>query len=87
MTTLGKRIKALENRILVDADEQPEGVFCYCIDGRIDAPAEPLPVNGWQHGSDRIMREAGETDEELEKRAIAQVRPGMGKMRSLFFTQ
>ncbi|MDP1991021.1 MAG: hypothetical protein Q8K00_08350 [Syntrophales bacterium] len=74
-----KRIEALENKLLVDADDQPEGVFCYCVDGRKDAPSGPLPVNGWQHGSDRIMREAGETDEELNKRAIAQVKPSMAK--------
>lgn len=74
-----ERIKALESKILTDDDERPEGVFCYCIDGRKDASPEPLPVKGWHHGSDRIMRMDGESDDELNKRAIAQVKPFMAK--------
>lgn len=74
-----KRIENLESKVFVDEEEQPEAVFCYCVDASKDAPADPLPVKGWQYGNDRIMREAGETDEALSKRAIAQVRPGMAK--------
>lgn len=74
-----KRIESLESKLLVDADEQPEGVFCFCADGRKDAPPGPLPVKGWHHGEDRIMRMEGETDEALSTRAIEQVKPSMAK--------
>lgn len=74
-----KRIEALESKMLVDADEQPEGVFCYYVDGKKDAPPGPLPVKGWQHNEHRIMRMENETDEALSKRAIARVKPFMAK--------
>jgi hypothetical protein len=78
VTNLEQRVKTLESRIFVDVDEQPEGVFCYCEDGRKDAPP-PEPVKGWRHNEHRIMRIKGETDEALSKRAIAQVKPSMAK--------
>lgn len=78
MAELEKRIKALESKMLVDDDERPEGVFCYVVDGRKDAPP-PEPVKGWRYNEHRIMRMEGETDEELNKRAVAQVKPSMAK--------
>lgn len=74
-----KRIASLESKMLVDADEQPEGVFCFCIDGRKDAPSGPLPVTGWSHGEHRIMRMEGEIDESLSRRAIEEVKPSMSR--------
>lgn len=78
MAELEKRIKALENKISVDVYEQPEGVFCYVVNGRKDAPPSE-PVKGWRYNEDRIMRAENETDEALAKRAIAQVKPFMAK--------
>ena len=78
MGTLENRVKAIENRLLADDDEQPEGVFRYVIDARKDAP-EPQPVKGWRHNETRIMRMEGETDEELSRRAIAEMKPLMAK--------
>ncbi|MHB8092765.1 MAG: hypothetical protein ACYDH8_14385 [Syntrophales bacterium] len=77
--SLSARIEALESRLLVNSDDQPEACFCYCIDGRKGAEPGPLPVIGWQQGSNRIMRMEGETDEELNSRAIAEVKPTMAK--------
>jgi hypothetical protein len=74
-----KRIEALESKILTDDEGQSEGVFCYVEDASLNAP-RPEPVQGWRHNEHRIMRMEGETDEALEKRAIEQVKPSMGKM-------
>ena len=75
---LDARIEALESKIFVDVDELPEGVFCYVVNGRKDAPPSE-PVKGWRYNEDRIMRAGNETDEELNKRAIAQVKPFLRK--------
>ena len=77
--SIEQRVKALESKLLVDADDQPEGVFCYCVDGRKNSSPDPLLVVGWHHGEDRIMRMEGESDDDLNKRAIAQVKPSLGK--------
>lgn len=79
MAELEKRIKALESRLCVDVDEQPEAVFCFCVDGSKGAPDAPLPVKGWHHNGQRVMREEGESDEALAQRAIEQVKPSMAK--------
>lgn len=76
--SLENRVKAIENRLLTGDDEQPEGVFCYVIDARKSA-SETLPVKGWRHDENRIMRMEGETDEELSRRAIAEMKPLMAK--------
>lgn len=73
-----QRVKTLESKLVVDADELPEGVFCYVVDGRKNAPP-PKPVKGWRRGETRIMRMKNESDETLAKRAIAQVKPFMVK--------
>lgn len=78
MNNLDSRIEALESKLYVDDDEQPEGVFCYVVDGRKDAPP-PKPVKGWRRGEDQILRAENETDKALAKRAIAQVKPFMVK--------
>jgi hypothetical protein len=76
--TLEKRIAALESKLLMDDDEQPGGVFINCVDKRRGAPP-PGPVKGWRRGDTRIMRMEGETDEELSRRAIAEMKPLMAK--------
>ncbi len=76
--TLEKRLQALESKLFVDADEQPAGVFMYVVDGRKDAPP-PKPVKGWKYNEHQIIRMENETDEELRQRAIAQVKPFLGK--------
>ncbi len=73
-----QRIEALESKIFVDVDELPQGVFCYVVNARKDAPP-PEPVKGWRYNEHRIMRAENETDEALNKRAIAQVKPFMAK--------
>ena len=73
-----QRVKTLESKLFVDADELPEGVFCYRIDGSKDAPP-PEPVKGWRYDEHRIMRAENETDEALAQRAIAQVKPSMAE--------
>lgn len=78
MSNIEKRIGLLESRIFVDPDDIPEGVFCCCVNSRKDAPP-PEPVKGWLFNEHRIMRAENETDEALEKRAIAQVKPFMAK--------
>lgn len=78
MNNLDSRIKVLESKLYIDDDEQPEGVFIYRVDGRKDAPP-PEPVKGWRYGEIRIMRMKNESDETLNKRAIAEVKPSLGK--------
>jgi hypothetical protein len=73
-----QRIEALESKIFVDKEEQPEGIFCYVVDASKDAPP-PKPVKGWRHNDHRIMRMENESDEALEKRACEQVKPFMAK--------
>jgi hypothetical protein len=78
MNNLESRIEALENKIFVDVEEQPEGVFIRRVNARKDAPP-PEPVKGWKYHEHEIMRMENETDEALNKRAIAQVKPFMAK--------
>lgn len=85
MGTLENRIKTIESKLLTGDDEQPEGVFIRCIDASGNAP-RPEPVKGWQHNENRIMRLEGETDEELSRRAIVEVKPLMGKNAVPVFT-
>lgn len=73
-----QRIQALESKLFVDADEQPEGIFCYVVNARKDAPP-PEPVKGWRYNEHQIIRMDGEADDALSKRAIAEVKPSLGK--------
>jgi len=77
MNNLESRIEALE-RISVDDYIQPKGVFISCVNARRDAPP-PKPVKGWRYNDHRILRMENESDEALNKRAIAQVKPLMAK--------
>lgn len=76
---MAERVKTLESKLFVDADDLPEGVFCYPIDGRKGTPDAPLPVKGWKYNDHRIMRAAGESDDELAHRAFSEVKPFLGK--------
>jgi hypothetical protein len=76
--SIEQRVKTLEGKLFVEADELPRGVFCYVEDCRKD-PAPPEPVKGWRYNDHRIMRAENETDEALSQRAIAEVKPFMGK--------
>ena len=78
MSNLENRIKTIESRVFVETEKLPEGVFCYVIDARTSA-SETKHVKGWRHNETRIMRNQGETDEELSRRAIAEMKPLMAK--------
>lgn len=78
MGTLENRIKTIETKLLTGGDEQPEGIFYVFEDASMNAGA-PETVKGWQFNETRIMRRSGETDEELSRRAITEVRPGIPK--------
>ena len=56
-----QRVRTLESRLFVDADELPEGVFCYPIDGRKDAPP-PEPVKGLDCTPGVRQRRLGQSD-------------------------
>lgn len=78
MNNLESRIKLLENRMYVDFDELPGGVFMYVVNARRDAPPS-LPVKGWKYNEHQIMRMENEPGEELRQRAMAQVKPFLSK--------
>jgi len=78
MGTLENRIKTIESRVFVETEKLPEGVFCYVVNGRKDAPP-PKPIKGWRYHEHQIMRIENETDEELMARAIAFAKPFLGK--------
>ena len=78
MSNLENRIKTIESRVFVETEELPGGVFIQVVNRRKDAPP-PKPVRGWNYHEHQIMRAENETDEELSRRAIAEVKPLMAK--------
>lgn len=85
MGILENRIKAMESKLFTGEDEQPEGVFVHFISPSKDVPT-PRSVKGWRSDDTRIMRMEGESDEELSKRAIAEIKPLMAKNAMPVFT-
>lgn len=78
-----KRIEALESRIMKNDENETQGIFYIVVDASAEAPPieeqEKIPVKGWlfQYGKEeiRIIRRDGETDEELDQRAISEAKP------------
>ena len=79
MRTIETRVEALENRICTDDENKVDGVFIEVQDASLDAEP-PEPIQCWSLDSYRITRQAGETDEAFQQRAIDDVKPSLGKM-------
>ncbi len=72
---LKNRIEAIEARTgSGEDDDAPEGIFFLCSDGRVGAPP-PGPLLGWRVEHREYLRQLGESDEQLEARAIESEKP------------
>lgn len=70
-----KRIEALESRILKNDDDRIEAIFYTVVDATAEGGGRALPVYGWKYDELKVMRASGETDEELDQRAILEAQP------------
>lgn len=76
---LAKRIEELESKILKKDDESVKAIFIKVVDARKEAALvdeqEKQSVNGWEMNGLKVFRAAGESDKELEQRAIKEAMP------------
>lgn len=72
---LEKRVATLESRILKSDDDQIEAIFYTVVDATAEGGGRALPVYGWKYDELKVMRVPGETDKELDQRAILEAQP------------
>jgi hypothetical protein len=70
---IDKRLSSIEKRLLDDNGEET-AIFFVTVSARKNAPP-PQPVLGYKYGNHEILRLPDESDDDLENRAMAIVRP------------
>jgi hypothetical protein len=74
MKTTNKRLEAVERYFMTDDGGTLAAIFINVTDERLDAPP-PVRVDGWNYNGHEIRRRPGELDDDLQARAIAEVKP------------
>lgn len=69
-----KRLDNLEKSIVTDS-EGKRAIFFLTVDASKRDPQPPAPLLGWKHYDHKILRLPGESDKDLQARAIETVKP------------